>query len=119
MAEPPPETAVRPAKRGGGAAQIGVAEAPASATAASGEAGEARQGGAPGVPEAAEGAHAGRSPPDADDDARNGPKRLPQGSAEADPDGNGVASSSDEGTGKALTDTPAQEEETQPPWVKF
>ena len=84
-------------------------------------------GGEAGEPGTTEGAHAGKSPPDADDDARNGPGRLPQGSAGAVPDDNGAASSSDEDTGKAATGTPSQEEtgtpsqeeETQPPWVKF
>ena len=114
--EPPARTAVGPAERGAGAAQTGIAEAPAPA---GGAAGEAKKGGAPGVPEAAEGAHVGRSPPDADGDARNGPERLPQGSAGAHPDGNGAASPSDEGMGKVATNTSAQEEETRPPWVKF
>ena len=52
-------------------------------------------------------------------DARNGQEGLTPESTAADGAGNAVASSPDESTGKAATGTPAQEEETQPPWVKF
>ena len=119
VAEPPAGTALGPAERGAGAAETGVAEELASATADGGAADVAKEGREASVPEAAEGAHVGKSPSDTDGDARNGPERLPLGSAGAGPDGNGAASPSDEGTGKAATDTPAQEEETQPPWVTF
>ena len=117
--EPAPETAVGPAERGAGAAQASVAESPASATAAGGAADVANEGRDASVPEAAEGVHVGKFPSDADCDAQNGPGRLPQGATSADFDGNGAASSSDEGAGRAVTGTPAQEEETQPPWVTF
>ena len=63
-------------------------------------------------------ARAGKSRPDADGDARNGPERPPQGSAGADPDGSGAASSPDEGTETAKTGTP-EEGKKKTPWVKF
>ena len=70
-------------------------------------------------PETAAGAHVGMPPSDADDDAPNGPERLPPESTSADHAGNEAAYPSDESAGKAATGTPAQEAETQPPWVKF
>ena len=70
-------------------------------------------------PETAAGAHVGMPPSDADDDAPNGPERLPPESTSADRAGNEAESPSDKSGGKAATGTPAQEAETQPPWVKF
>ena len=86
----------------------GDGAAPARATHAAGD-------GA--VPAPAPAAHGGRTPPDADGDTRNGPERLPQGSAGADSAGDGAASPPGEGAETEETGSPEEGKKT--PWVKF
>ena len=117
-ADMPPETTAGPADRGAVAAQGGVAEAPASAASAGGAPGEDEASGEARVPEAAESAQ-NESPSDAGDDARSGSTRPPPGSSGADPAGNAAAPSSGAGTDKAAAGAPEQEDEDEPPWVKF
>ena len=117
-ADMPPETTMGPADRGGASAQGGVAEAAASADAAGIAAGETRECGHASLPEAAAGAQ-NESPSDAGDDARSGSNRPPQGASGADPAGNAAAPSSGAGKDKAAAGAPEQEDEDEPPWVKF
>ena len=112
----PPETTTGPADRGAVAAQGGVAEAPASADAAGIAAGETRECGHSSLPEAVEGTQ-NESPSDAH--ARGAAEGSPQESPTTDPAGNATAPSSGDGTDKAAAGAPEQEDEDEPPWVKF
>ena len=112
----PPETTTGPADRGAVAAQAGGAEAAASADAAGIAAGETRECGHASLPEEAERAQ-NEAPSDAH--ARGAAEEPPQESPATDPDGNAAAPSSGAGTDKAAAGAPEQEDEDEPPWVKF
>ena len=111
-----PETATGPADRGAVAAQAGGAEAPASADAAGIAAGETRECGHASLPEEAERAQ-NEAPSDAH--ARGAAEEPPQESPATGPAGNAAAPASGEGKSSAAMDTEAQEDEDEPPWVKF
>ena len=71
------------------------------------------------MPETVEGVQVGEAPSGVDDDARVEPEGLPQESVAADRDGEGAAPASNAGKDSAVTGSPGQEEETEPPWVSF